>query len=209
MDIRRFLIENKFYHGSLSTIEKPDSSFSLANPFSDFGAAFYLTSIFSQAKNWGLKKAKEKNINTYKVNQYSFSDVSGLRIVLFEEPDRNWLETVYQGRLGRKLPFDIVIGPVADGQLLKTLNWYGNARKRRERMSESEIEEMEYEAIKGLKVDERMDQYALLNEKALKRLVFEKVYICDIYNGVIRESSPSGLMMENKRRTNKDGRGER
>lgn len=187
MDINKELLEKHFFHGSLEKVNNPSLLTPLVNPFSDFGRGFYLTTNFDQAKEWGKKKALEKNVNTYKVNQYHFRDINGLKIKFFELPDREWFETVHYGRKGYKLAFDIVIGPVADGALLSVFKQFENKKKLAKNISEIELAELEYNAIRLLNVNKQMNQYALLNNKAVNKLVFEKVYIYDIYSGLVRK----------------------
>lgn len=187
MDISKDLLEKAFFHGSLEKVDNPSLTTHLANPFSDFGCGFYLTTNFEQSKEWGKKKALEKNINTYKVNQYHFRDISGLSIKFFEIPDREWLEAVHYGRKGYKLAFDIVVGPVADGPLLSVFKQFENKKKLAGNLSETDLVNLEYQTIKLLNVNKQMNQYALLNEKAINKLIFDRVYIYDIYSGLIRK----------------------
>lgn len=183
MDIRQTLLENTFYHGSLEAVGFPKSE--KGNPFSDLGRAFYITGNHWQAKEWGRKKAMEANWPTFAVSEYSFTSVNGLRIRIFDRPDEFWLKAVLMGRMeGKSLPFDIVVGPVADGAIIRTLIEYERALQRFSKTENPRrLEEAALYAIEGLKVKQGYDQYALLSEKATQKLLFEGACIYDRWTG--------------------------
>lgn len=64
---------------------------------------------------------------------------------------------------------------------------FENKKKLAGNLSEAELLNLEYQTIKLLNVNKQMNQYALLNERAINKLVFDRVYIYDIYSGLIRK----------------------
>lgn len=200
MDIRQTLLENTFYHGALEAVGYPKVE--KENPFSDLGRAFYVTGNHWQAKEWGRKKAMEANWPTFAVSEYSFTNINGLRIRIFDRPDEFWLRAVLMGRMeGKSLPFDIVVGPVADGAIIRTLIEYERALQRLSKIDDSRrLEEATLYAIEGLKVKQGYDQYALLSEKATQKLLFKGADIYDRWTGNLEKRLPGEIVREERKR---------
>ena len=109
----------KLYHGSNSTIEKPDLSFSKRHNM-DFGLGFYTTTSYEQAEQFtDFVKRRNKNVGEKIVSIYNFN-IDGfkeLKIKNFSDDHRGWLDYVHSNRREFQdiLPdYDVVIGPVAD-----------------------------------------------------------------------------------------------
>lgn len=158
------------YHGSYIEIKQPR----ILTPVRalDFGAGFYTTSSFSQAKSWAKRQIRMRTIseNLDKhdqaiVTNYLF-DRKGVReelnILIFESPDSQWLEFVSRNRTLKCVKnYDLIIGPVADDKTMAVVSDYIRGR-----YSQSE-------AIKRLKPFKLDDQYTFTNQKALKYLTYE------------------------------------
>lgn len=190
MDIRQTLTKSIFYHGSLDVVAVP--SVEKCSPFSDFGKGFYITQNQWQAKEWGKKRAFSARVNDFAVNMYSFKNISGLRIRIFNEANECWLNALLKGRAGQKLPFDIVIGPVADGDIARTLMQYEQALALYEQnKNEQQLKEKALEIIDALNVHKTMDQFALLSEKATEKLFFEGAYIYNKWGSSLIKEIPA------------------
>jgi hypothetical protein len=87
----------------------------------DFGKGFYTTVIEEQARNWAEYKCRQYNTHTAYLYQYELNDYSDLKVKSFDAYTIEWLEFVKNNRIigGVQHDFDIVIGPIADGVMLK------------------------------------------------------------------------------------------
>lgn len=114
------------YHGSNLTVEKP--CLIPAKRLLDFGAAFYLTSDFEQARKWSMHTVKIRETGNAIVSVFEFDcmALSKLRILKFDSPDLDWLHFVAANRTGKVVndQFDLIIGPVANDQAIRTVNDY-------------------------------------------------------------------------------------
>ena len=133
----------------------------------DFGRAFYLTSDFEQAKKWALHTTlfRESGVVSISVFDFDENDLTSLKTLKFNAPNRDWLRFVAAYRTGQ-LPgeqYDIVIGPVANDQVIRTVTDYLNGYF---------TEEI---AVQLLLPQKLKDQYAFKTEKALQCLHFKEV----------------------------------
>ena len=153
------------YHGSNVAVEHPVLGASRRRL--DFGPAFYLTSDRGQAESWAVRSAKVRKAGEPIVSRFVFdeSGAEDLRILTFDAPDAQWLRYVVENRTSPVIPddADIVIGPVANDQTIRTVNDFIAGR-----FSE-EI------AIQLLLPQKLKDQYAFKSEAALALLRFEEV----------------------------------
>lgn len=153
------------YHGSNMTVEKP--RLMPMRRMLDFGAAFYLTSDLEQARKWAVHTAKMRGEGNATVSVYEFDSTvqPTLNILKFEAPDRAWLRFVSANRTGQPVDdrYDIIIGPVANDQAIRTVNDYLNG------YFPEDI------AIRLLLPQKLKDQHAFKTETALARLVFKEV----------------------------------
>lgn len=152
------------YHGSNMTVEKP--CLMPAKRMLDSGTAFYLTSDLEQAGKWATHTAKNRGTGSATVSVYEFDPESlpKLKILRFAAPDRAWLRFVSANRTGQPVDdqYDIIIGPVANDQAIRTVNDYLNG------YFPEDI------AIRLLLPQKLKDQYAFKTETALARLVFKE-----------------------------------
>ena len=99
------------YHGSNCEIAEIDLA--MCKPFKDFGQAFYLTTILTQAREMAKKVADRFGGDSI-VNAFDFdeSKMHGLNVKKFVQPDREWAEfaigvitidDLVQGMKSRKL----------------------------------------------------------------------------------------------------------
>ncbi len=150
------------YHGSNVVVEKPR----LISPkrLLDFGAGFYLTSDLEQARKWAsrttlLREEGQAVVSVYDVYE---KELQMLAVLLFDSPNREWLRYVAANRMGRQTDtqYDVIIGPVANDQVIRTVNNYLNG------YFSEDI------AIQLLLPQKLKDQYAFKTDKAIQILHF-------------------------------------
>jgi len=148
------------YHGSYMTVDKP-----VIMPYTrplDFGAGFYVTTFYNQAKLWAEKKARRfDGIPT--VSKYTLN-LDGLIIKEFEIADEEWIDFVVshrQSKTALKHEYDVIIGEVADDQIFDSIALYVREIYTKERL------------IQELKTKIKNNQLCLATEKALKNLSFK------------------------------------
>ncbi|GHU48428.1 hypothetical protein FACS1894200_05480 [Spirochaetia bacterium] len=161
------------YHGSYIKVDKPRTNANIRGL--DFGSGFYLTSSEKQAKEFALRVvAQDRTFEILPVstlNSYDFDITlakSECAVQIFETASIEWFDFVVTNRKnknsGAENKMDIIIGPVANDQVITTI-----------RLFEADIIEKE-DAIKRLKTQRLVDQVVLKTEKALKYLTFINSY---------------------------------
>lgn len=113
------------YHGSNVAVEKPNLVHS--RKALDFGAGFYLTSDMEQAKIWAKRVTRLRKSGTALISVYETNmEWEALRKKRFEAADLDWLRFVIENRTGasKDMPYDVVIGPVANDRTIDVLNIY-------------------------------------------------------------------------------------
>lgn len=117
------------YHGSNTKIGRIDLD--KCRPYKDFGKGFYLTDIKEQAQRMAARTARMfKGDPTLTVFEFDLQEAqaSGLKIKVFDKPDREWARFVMTNRdINTVSPchdYDIVIGPVADDTIARLLRLY-------------------------------------------------------------------------------------
>lgn len=154
----------KLYHGSTVIVEQPRIRTDLRAL--DFGPGFYLTSSESQARRWSKVVARRRRSSTSFLSIYelddSYKDV--LRTLFFPTADGEWLDFVVANRKEQliSVPYDLVIGPVANDSTLPVIDDYMDGKYTKE------------EAVRRLLPQNLTDQYAFLTEQALEMLHFEE-----------------------------------
>jgi len=151
------------YHGSNLIVEAP--RLIVPRRLLDFGPAFYLTSDFEQAKKWANRTTLIRDEGIPTVSAYEFDEqaLKHLQVMLFNSPGRDWLRYVVANRTGKLTEqYDIVIGPVANDQTVRTINDFQNGYL---------TEEI---AIQILKPQKLKDQYAFKTKEALQYLSFKE-----------------------------------
>ena len=152
------------YHGSNVVVYEP--KIIKSQRFLDFGAGFYMTSDFEQARKWAVRTAarREEGVATISVFEINDDYVDRVKVLGFARPDRDWLRYITVHRTGNPPAddYDMVVGPVANDQAIRTVNNY---------LKGYFPEEV---AIKLLLPQKLKDQYLFRTEKALDLLVFKE-----------------------------------
>ncbi len=152
------------YHGSNTRVENPQIINSARKL--NFGSGFYTTSDKDQASKLAKLKFLRSNTGEPFLNIYNFTKgkASSLKILNFDNPNKEWLEFVVKNRKGlyNGKVFDIVHGPVANDSTITVINSY--------------ISKMidENTAISLLLPQKLKDQYVFCTETALKCLSFKE-----------------------------------
>ena len=108
------------YHGGAEEIAAPDLLHS--RKAVDFGAGFYVTPIFEQAKRWSEKR--KRRMGTAVVSRYEFDEsaAANLKVLRFESYSEAWLDFIVRCRaLQDDSDWDIVSGGVANDKVFDTL----------------------------------------------------------------------------------------
>ena len=154
------------YHGSNMAVKIP--RLIPSKRLLDFGPAFYLTSDEEQARRWSIRTTtiREEGVPTISVFEFDEQVLTQLDVLSFDSPNRDWLLYVIANRTGKPTrQYDIVFGPVANDQTIRTINDYQNG------YFTIEI------AIQILQPQKLKDQYAFKTERALQNLHFKEVLV--------------------------------
>lgn len=114
------------YHGG--TEEVPYPKVDVGRPNLDFGPGFYVTEIYTQAKDWAIRVSKNRDskaiVNSYLLDKKDF--LHDCKHLIFPEYNNEWLEFVTSSRLGKQpwLGYDYIEGGVADDKVVNTLRLY-------------------------------------------------------------------------------------
>lgn len=149
------------YHGSNCEIAKIDLA--MCKPFKDFGQAFYLTTILTQAREMARMVADRFGGNPI-VNVFDFdeSEMLGLNVKKFVQPDREWAEFVMANR--SRIPahpaddYDLIIGPVANDDIATLFRTFA--------IGVITIDDL----VQGMKSRKLNNQYAFRTERAISLL---------------------------------------
>jgi hypothetical protein len=114
------------YHGS--NIEVREPKIIKSKRLLDFGTGFYLTSDCEQAKKWAVRTANRREEGNPTVTIFTFdkNELERLNVLSFESANREWLRYISANRTNQtaKDSYDVVIGPVANDQAIRTVNNY-------------------------------------------------------------------------------------
>lgn len=153
------------YHGSNIEIKVP--KIIQSKRLLDFGTGFYLTSDYEQAAKWAVRTTNRRETGTPTISVFNIADteLENLDILVFEAANKEWLRYISQNRSNNLVrdSYDIVIGPVANDQAIRTVNNY---------LKGYLTEDI---AIQLLLPQNLKDQYVFKTEKALSVLKFEEV----------------------------------
>ena len=109
----------KLYHGSLEIVDIPEIR--EPNRTLDYGSGFYTTTSLSQVEDWVRRKTNERNVDRGYVNVFELDEMamSGLKCLIFESANEEWLDFVMMNRTQRGFnhSYDIVYGPVANDRV--------------------------------------------------------------------------------------------
>lgn len=120
----------RVYHGSVMVIDRPDVNAGRDNL--DFGKAFYVTRLKSQAEAWARAVYGRYEENAPVLNRYALDmdavKAGGYRVLTFEAYDRRWLDFIVESRSGRKpwRGYDLIEGGVANDYVIDTVEGYMN-----------------------------------------------------------------------------------
>ncbi len=149
------------YHGSNMIVEQP--KLIEQNRYLDFGNGFYTTTNKDQAMNFAQKVSVRRGGKSI-VNVYDFDEHKNGELIIkrFMSPNEDWLDFVTKHRNGiyDDEKYDVVIGPVADDDVYRTLQVYSSGLLTKE------------QALEALKVKKLFNQYVFATEKAISRLKF-------------------------------------
>lgn len=119
------------FHTSPLRIEKPQVNFS--RDYLDFGKGFYLTTLRQQAVSYGARfklRGKPAVLNCYILNE---DLLATCRTKEFVRYDGEWLDFVLACRTGKdQSDWDVVLGPIADDKVFRTLDLYFSGEMSRE-----------------------------------------------------------------------------
>lgn len=153
------------YHGS--NIEVREPKIIKSKRLLDFGTGFYLTSDYEQAKKWAVRTAnrREEGIPVITVFTFDENEFERLNVLSFESANKEWLRYISVNRTDKiaEDSYDIVIGPVANDQAIRTVNNY------LKRYFTEDI------AIQLLLPQNLKDQIVFKTEKALDALKYNEV----------------------------------
>lgn len=156
----------ELYHGSNEKVLTPNIR--AGRIVLDFGRGFYVTTSFNQAANWARRKTAltAQGIPIVDIYEYpdNFHSFEHLSVKYFFEADADWLNFAVANRNeeynGKQ--YDIVIGPVADDNVIRVIRMYMNETYEKD------------EAIKRFKTKVLDNQILFASDKALEFLVFKE-----------------------------------
>ncbi len=152
----------KVYHGSNMPIEKPDLLHSRDKL--DFGRGFYTTTNHSQAADFATRvtSVRRNGVATVSTYEIDLDAAKHLEILRFNSINGEWLDFIAAHRTGtyNGKSYDIVVGPVADDRVIRTVNLYLDGTLSRSA------------ALIELEVNKTYDQYVFVAQSALDVLTF-------------------------------------
>lgn len=116
----------KVYHGSIEEVRTPE----IRHPKHslDYGAGFYATTSFEQAKKWVKRRMKERGVMVGYINVYDLNKeaIQCMKSLIFDKPTEEWVNFVMKNRTDRDFShdYDIVYGPVADDSVYTQFTLY-------------------------------------------------------------------------------------
>lgn len=152
----------KVYHGSIEEVRTPE----IRQPKHslDYGAGFYATTSFEQAKKWVKRRMKARGVMVGYINVYDLNQeaIQCMKSLIFDKPTEEWVKFVMKNRTDRDFShdYDIVYGPVADDSVYTQFTLY-----------EGGIISMPT-LILELKTYKLVDQYLFHTEASLQAIKF-------------------------------------
>jgi predicted nucleotidyltransferase len=158
------------YHGSNVEVKSPKLIQQTRGL--DFGAGFYVTTKEEQAKSFSESLIKRRKTGSPIVSVFEYNEQAAqgdLDILVFSEPNAEWLEFVRDNRLNTYTgkQYDVIIGPVANDRVFPTIQALI--------IGQFTIEA----ALVALKPYKLFNQYCFATEKALSALQFIKSVIIE------------------------------
>ncbi|NFH80195.1 DUF3990 domain-containing protein [Clostridium botulinum] len=156
------LINNELvlFHGTNTVFDKIDLKRSKDKR--DFGKGFYITTLEAQSKSWAQNMFIRYGGSGIYVMKFKLKDISDLKVKEFKGLDEEWLNMIKNNRLngGIQHDYDVVIGPVADDNTMRTVALYVDGIYN------------ESMAIEQLKFSKSNNQVSLHTIRALSKLEF-------------------------------------
>ena len=114
------------YHGSNMEVKEP--KIIKSKRLLDFGRGFYLTSDYEQARKWAIRTTNRREDGSPAISVFNVeeSELKNFKLLTFEVANKEWLKYVSTNRTDKftEDTYDIVIGPVANDQAIRTVNNY-------------------------------------------------------------------------------------
>jgi hypothetical protein len=145
------------YHGSNALFDRPDLG--LGRNRRDFGSGFYTTTLRSQAEDWARSVTERFGGEAY-LYVFEFDLADDLSVQAFSGISLEWLDMVKANRMrgGVQHDFDVVIGPVANDNTVRTVSLYVAG-----------VYDAE-EAMRRLRYFKANDQVSIHTKRAMARL---------------------------------------
>ena len=151
------------YHGSDVIVDKP--KLIGAKRTLDFGSGFYTTTNKEQAISFALKvqerrESMNKFVSIYEIDMEKVNHL--LNVLVFDNPDEDWLDFVYLNRSGtyKKEHYDIILGPVANDTIYRTFIAYEAGVLTKE------------QTLEQLKIKKLYNQMTFTTDEALSKLKY-------------------------------------
>lgn len=112
------------YHGTNVKFDRVDLSFSKDKR--DFGKGFYTTTYREQAEGWAENMYIRYGGEGRYVMEFRLELAKELSVKVYPGLNREWLTMIKNNRLygGIQHMYDVVIGPVADDNIMRTIALY-------------------------------------------------------------------------------------
>ncbi|MDR0909360.1 MAG: DUF3990 domain-containing protein [Spirochaetaceae bacterium] len=150
----------KLYHGSPFLFDTIDLS--LSKDKRDFEKGFYTTTFENQARQWAESICLQYDKGICYLYEYEFEIDDELDIKTFEDYSMDWLDMIFVNRIkgDTQHRFDVVIGPVADDKIRRTLNLFLKGQ------------DSAQHTLEKLKYNKPNNQVSFHTDKALTKLLF-------------------------------------
>ena len=147
------------YHGSDIMVAKPDILHSAKRL--DFGAAFYVTTVSTQAERWAKRKARLRGKDYGIVTMFEMTEDTGFMVKDFADDLDSWIDFVCKCRDGSEIykEFDVIKGKVANDKVFRVVDMYKRGLWDKER------------AIREIRVYDTYDQIAFISQKAIDAMI--------------------------------------
>jgi hypothetical protein len=120
----------KLYHGGAEPVEQPRIIIPAGFRTTDFGAGFYTTNDYEQARKWILIRRSRRQITGGFVSVFEAPDnllqSRRLKRLVFHSANKSWLEFVMNNRKDSDFThdYDLVAGPVANDRVYAALTLF-------------------------------------------------------------------------------------
>ena len=114
------------YHGATQMVQTPLCK--AGRPNLNFGQGFYVTDLRSQAVEWALRVARNRQekpvLNCYLLKREKF--INEGRALIFEKYDEKWLRFIVASRseMNPAQDYDYIEGGVANDRVIDSINLY-------------------------------------------------------------------------------------